>query len=86
MYQHQEISNVQNVSSLPGLYAFLGDDYTPAFFGKGKVKPMQTAIKKEKFANVFSKLGEGEMSHEVFSTIKEYVCSVSGFKCDSNIN
>ena len=47
---------------------------------------MQTAIKKEKFANVFSKLGEGEMSHEVFSTIEEYVCSVSGFKCDSNIN
>ena len=31
------VSNVQNDSSLPGLYAFLGNDYTPAFFGKGKV-------------------------------------------------
>ena len=40
------VSNAQNVSSLPGLYAFLGNDYTPAFFGKEKVKPMQKAIKK----------------------------------------
>ena len=47
---------------------------------------MQIAIKKEKFANAFSKLGEGEMSHEVFLTIEEYVCSVYGFKCDHNIN
>ena len=61
MYQHQEISNVQNVSSQPGLYAFLGNGYTPAFLGKEKVKTMQVAIKKEKFANTFSKLGEGEM-------------------------
>ena len=34
------------------------------------------AIKKEKFANAFSKVGETEMSHEVFSTIERYVCSV----------
>ena len=47
---------------------------------------MQIASKKEKFPNAFSKLGEGEMSHEVFSTIEEYVCSVYGFKCDNNIN
>ena len=80
------VSNVQNVSSLPGLYAFLGNDYTPAFFGKGKVKPMQIAIKKEKFANAFSKLGERDMSHEVVSTIEEYVCSEYGFKYDNNIN
>ena len=80
------VSNVQNVSSLPGLYAFLGNNYTPAFFGKEKVKPIQIVIKKEKFANVFSKLGEREMSHEVFSTIEEYVCSVYGFKCDKNVN
>ena len=80
------VSNVQNVSLLASLYAFLEKDYTPAFFGKGKVKPMQIAIKKEKSANAFSKLGEGEMSHEVFSTIEEYVCSVYGFKCDNSIN
>ena len=47
---------------------------------------MQIAIEKEKFANTFSILGIGEMSHEVFSTIEEYVCSVHGFKCDNNIN
>ena len=37
---------------------------------------MQIAIKKEKIASAFSKLCEKEMSHEVFSTIEEYVCSV----------
>ena len=47
---------------------------------------MQIANKKEKFPNAFSKLGEGEMSYEVFPTIEEYVCSVYGFKCDNNIN
>ena len=45
---------------------------------------MQIVIKKVKFSNAFSKLGEGEMSHEVFSTTEEYVCSVNGFKCDYN--
>ena len=39
------VSNVQNVSSLPSLYVFLGNDYAPEFFEKGKVKPMQIAIK-----------------------------------------
>ena len=45
---------------------------------------MQIAIKKVKFSNAFSKLGEGEMSHEVFSATEEYVCSVNGFKYDNN--
>ena len=63
------LSNVQNFSSLPVLYAFLRNDYTPAFFGKGNVKPMQIAIKKEKFANVFSELGEGEMSNELLKSM-----------------
>ena len=26
------------------------------------------------------------MSHEVFSTIEEYICLVYGFTCDTNIN
>ena len=26
------------------------------------------------------------MSHDAFSTIEEYVCSVYGVKCDNNIN
>ena len=31
------VSNVQKFSSLPSFYAFLGNDYTPAFFGRGKL-------------------------------------------------
>ena len=64
------VRNVQNVSSLPGLHAFLGNDYTPAFFGKGKVKPMQIAVKKEKFANAFSKLGEEKCHMKFFQLLK----------------
>ena len=30
---------------------------------------MQIAIKKEKFANVFSELGEGEMSNELLKSM-----------------
>ena len=33
------LGNVQNISSLPALYAFLGNNYTYAFFTKGKVNP-----------------------------------------------
>ena len=47
---------------------------------------MQIAIEKRKFGNAFSKLGEGEMSQEVFSTIEEYIFSLYGFKCDNNLN
>lgn len=36
---------------------------------KADVKPMQIAMKNEKFANGFSKLGEGDTSHEIVSTI-----------------
>ena len=39
---------------------------------------MQIAIKKEKFANTFSKYDEG-VSHEAFSTIEEY--RISSNKC-----
>ena len=41
------VSNVQNGSLLASLCTFLEKDYTPALFGKGKVKPMQIAIKKK---------------------------------------
>lgn len=36
---------------------------------KAGVKPMQIAMKNEKFANGFSKLGEEDISHEIVSTI-----------------
>ena len=61
---------------------FLGYDYAPSFFGKGKVKPMHIVMKNEKFTNVFSKLSEGEIPYEIVSTTVEYVCLTYGFKCN----
>ena len=68
------------------LCSFFENDYKPVFFGKGKVKPVQITIKIEKIVNAFSKLVQGEMSYEVFSTIEEYLCSLYGFKCKNSIN
>ena len=55
-----------------GLIYFPWEWLHTCFLGKGKVKPMQIPMKKGKFANVFSKLSEGEMPYEIASTIDEY--------------
>ena len=31
--------SIDYVSALPGLFAFTGNDYTPAFYRKGQIKP-----------------------------------------------
>ena len=41
------VSNVQKFSSLPSFYAFLGNDYTPEFFGRGKLSLCREPLKKK---------------------------------------
>ena len=48
---------MENPEAWIGLYSFLGNDYTPAFYGKGKVRPINLALKDTKFVKVFSSLG-----------------------------
>ena len=33
--------SMNNTASLAGIYIFLGSDYTPSFFRKGKVRPIE---------------------------------------------
>ena len=69
-----------------GLYSFLSNDYTPAFYGKGKVQPINLALINEKFVNIFSSLGINTFEKETFSKIGRYVCFMYGTKKTCNIN
>ena len=48
---------MENPEAWIGLYSFLGNDFTLAFYGKGKVRPINLALKDTKFVKVFSSLG-----------------------------
>ena len=39
--------NMKIIKWLPGIYAFIGNDHTPAFFKKGKIRPIQLMQKNE---------------------------------------
>jgi len=69
-----------------GLYSFLGNDYTPAFYGKRKVEPINLALINEKFVNVFSSLRSKTFEKETFSEIERYVCFMYGSKKTCHIN
>ena len=50
--------NIKSIKALPGTYAFTGNDYTPAFFKKGKIRPTQPIQKNKKIADIFINLGD----------------------------
>ena len=45
--------SIDYVDALPGIYTFTDNDYTPAFYRKGKIKPITLMCKHERFINVF---------------------------------
>ena len=55
--EHVDITSLSRsinyTKSLAGAYAFLGIDYSPAFFGKGKVKPLENMTMKNKMFGCF---------------------------------
>ena len=61
--------NINYGKALAGAYGLLGNDYTPAFFGKGKVKPLEIMIKNCKFADAFVTFGEIELTEAVVAAI-----------------
>ena len=71
---------MENPEAWIGLYSFLGNDYTPAFYGKGKVRPTNLALKDTKFVKVFSTLGIIPLERQIYEEIERYVCIMYGFK------
>ena len=77
---------MKNPETWIGLKSFLGNDYTPAFYGTGKVRPINLALKDNKFVKVFSSLGCIPLEQQVFEEIERYVCIMHGFKRACKIN
>ena len=64
---------------LPALHALTGCDYTPAFSGRGKIKPMKVFKKSMDFQNVFASLAKShEITEELVSSIEHFVCKLYG--------
>lgn len=60
-------------SALPGFHHFTGADYTAAFYGKGKVRPL--ALMEKKFVKCFSRLGISEvLDPEMMIDLESFVC------------
>ena len=55
---------INYVQALPGIYVFTGCDYTPAFFKKGKNRPILIMLKSDQFINAFNKMGVNELTED----------------------
>ena len=80
---------MENPEAWVGLYSFLGflgNDYKPAFCGKGKVRPINLVLKDTKFVKVFSSLGSIPFEQRIFEEIERYVSIMYGFKRTCKIN
>ena len=77
---------MENPKAWIGLYSFLGNDHTPAFYGKVKVQPINLALKDAKFVKVFDSLGSIPLEQQMLEEIERYVCIMYGFirTCKNN--
>ena len=64
------------IQALSGIYAFTGCDYTPAFFRKGKKRPIEIMLKSVLLINTFNKMGEEDLSDEDIDAIEYLTCSI----------
>ena len=57
---------------LPGIYAFTGCNYTPAFFRKGTKRAIEIMLKSVLFINTFNKMREEDLSDEDIDEIESF--------------
>ena len=74
------------VKALPGAYGFSGLDFIPAFMRKGKKRPVKLMLKDERFIDVFSRLGEEELTDLDIAVMEAFTCAVFGYPKLSQIN
>ena len=69
------------VEASVGFHSSTGNDYVSSFFTRGKEKSWQISEKRRSFQNALSLLGEEwTISHELLSTLEEYVCQLYRFR------
>ena len=71
--------SIDYVDALSGIYPFTDNDYTPAFYRKGKIKPITLMCKHERFINVFKCSEEMPLRSDVIEIIEEYNCHLYGY-------
>ena len=69
---------------MPGFHAFIGSDFTTAFYRKGKIKPLEVLEKdtEETLIQLFSRLSSEEQPDQ--SKAEELICSLYGMKSYGN--
>ena len=70
--------NIKIIKELPGTYSFTENDYTSAFFKKGKIRPIQLMQKNEKFVDVFTNLVDFLLSTDTLDVLEEFTCHLYG--------
>ena len=77
--------NINYIRALPGIYAFTGCDYIPAFLKKEK-KDIEVMLKNNAFIDVFSRLGEEKLTDNDVVLLEEFTCAMFGYTKLSSIN
>ena len=74
------------IQALPGIYAFIGCDYTPAFSRKGKTRLVEIMLKSVLFVNKFNKMREEDLSDKDIDAIGSFTCSMFGYSKLTAVN
>lgn len=93
---HQRFINVTKLynklgeklsKALPAFHAFTGCDFNPAFYRKGKKRPLTILEKSEKYIDAFIKISDlNNVFEDNFEIIQEYTCEIYGFKKIQDVN
>ena len=59
---------------LPGIYAFTGNDYSPPFYGKDKLRPITLTNE-----NAFMTVHELLLINEIINIIEQFTCHLYGY-------
>lgn len=79
-------------SSLAAFHAFTGCDFNPAFYRKGKSRPLKVLEKSEKFQDAFIEMGHNTvvadplLMEQTFNVLQEYVCILYNVKARKTVN
>ena len=77
---------VELSKAIPAFHAFTGCDYSPAFIGKGKVRPFDLLVLDFECQNSFARLGTQDLDEDLIDTIQTFVCHMYGKKRSKSID
>ncbi|GFX03206.1 uncharacterized protein TNCV_1700901 [Trichonephila clavipes] len=74
--------------ALPCFHAITGCDYTPAFFRKGKLRPLKLLEKSVEYQLACQKIitDDDDELERIFATLEKFVCHMYGVPNFSNVN